>query len=216
MMTAARTSISLSQTVDWMRRFAQDLHDNEEYLTRLDAAIGDADHGINMVRGFNAVLVQLDASTVDDLGALLSLVGSTLISTVGGASGPLYGTAFLRMGSALAGKASASAAELATALAHAYDGLAARGKSNRGEKTLLDAFGPALDAFRFGFEQGQPIDELAAAASSAAEDGAAATIPLVAARGRASFLGRRSAGHQDPGATSTMYLFRALADSLRV
>ena len=193
-MTPAPTSISLCQTVDWMRRFARAIHKNEQYLTSLDSAIGDADHGINMERGFHAVAQKLEATTFDDLGAVLKLVGSTLISTVGGASGPLYGTAFLRMGGALAGKASATAAELGTALALAYEGVSARGKSGRGEKTLLDAFGPALDAFQAALARGRPIDEIAAASAAAAEDGATATIPLVASRGRASFLGREAPG----------------------
>jgi dihydroxyacetone kinase-like protein len=213
-MMASGTSISLSQAVDWVRRFAQAVYDNKDYLTRLDSAIGDADHGINMERGLNAVLFKLDAVNAENLGDLLKLVGTTLISTVGGASGPLYGTAFLRMGGALAGKASASAAELGAALALAYEGVSARGRSSRGEKTLLDAFGPALDAFQSGLDQGRRIGEIAAASAVAAEDGARATIPMVASKGRASYLGEKSAGHQDPGATSTMYLFRALAESL--
>jgi dihydroxyacetone kinase-like protein len=197
-----------------MRRFGDQLREHKELLTRLDAAIGDADHGINMDRGFAAVQQQLDAAPPTDLGTLSRTVGSTLISTVGGASGPLYGTAFLRLGGALAGKATASAPELGAALAVAYEGIAARGKSGRGEKTLLDAFGPALDAFQAACDQGQAVPGAVAAAAEAAAAGAQATIPLLATKGRASFLGAGSVGHQDPGATSMALLFQALADSL--
>jgi dihydroxyacetone kinase-like protein len=206
------TQLTLDQACDWMRRFGDALAENKEYLTRLDAAIGDSDHGINMDRGFGAVRQKLDAAPPADLGALFKLVGSTLISTVGGASGPLYGTAFLRMGGALAGKAAAGPAELRTALTLAYEGVAARGKSGRGEKTMLDAFGPALDALETDEERA--LAESAEAAARAAEEGAQATIPLLATKGRASFLGEKSIGHQDPGATSTALLFRTLADSL--
>jgi phosphoenolpyruvate---glycerone phosphotransferase subunit DhaL len=214
MTTAIAMDLTLEQTGDWMRRFGDELHDNREHLTRLDAAIGDGDHGINMDRGFQAVRQKLQDAAPTDLGALLKLVGSTLISTVGGASGPLYGTAFLRMGGALAGKTSASVLELGTALGVAYDGVAARGKSGRGEKTMLDAFGPALDAFRAAAQEPDvALADVAAAAAAATEDGVAATIPMLATRGRASFLGEKSIGHQDPGATSTLLFFRTLADS---
>jgi dihydroxyacetone kinase-like protein len=206
--------LTLEQGRDWMRRFGEAVRENKEHLTRLDAAIGDADHGINMERGFDAVQQKLDASPPDDLGWLFKLVGTTLISTVGGASGPLYGTAFLRMGGALAGKTSAGALELATALGVAYEGVATRGRSGRGEKTMLDAFGPALDAFQTGSSDGRTLPEILAAAAVAAEEGAKATVPLVATKGRASYLGEKSIGHQDPGATSTWLLFRALAESV--
>jgi dihydroxyacetone kinase-like protein len=206
--------LTLEQAVAWMRGFGDQLRENKEVLTSLDAAIGDADHGINMDRGFAAVRQKLDAAPASDLGTLFKTVGSTLISTVGGASGPLYGTAFLRMGGALAGKATAAAPDLGAALAAAYEGMAARGKSGRGEKTMLDAFGPALDAFQAASDRGQALADAVAAAAMAAATGATATIPLVATKGRASFLGAGSAGHQDPGATSTALLFQALAASL--
>ncbi len=213
-MIATATELTLDQALAWMRRLGEVLSQHKEQLTRLDAAIGDADHGINMDRGFVAVREKLAAAQPEDLGALFKLVGSTLISTVGGASGPLYGTAFLRMGGALAGKASAQPAEVAAALAVAYEGIAARGKSARGEKTMLDSFGPALDVFQR--EQATTVDlpTLAAAAALAAEEGARATIPLLATKGRASFLGEGSIGHQDPGATSTMLFFHTLAESV--
>jgi dihydroxyacetone kinase-like protein len=165
-----------------------------------------------MDRGFTAVCSALDAEQPADLGALFTLVGRTLISTVGGASGPLYGTAFLRLGGVLAGKTAAGAADLASALAQAYDGIAARGRSALGEKTMLDAFGPAVEAFQNGGDR--TLSDLALAAAAAAEDGARGTIPLRALRGRASFLGEYSIGHQDPGAASTSLLFRALATAV--
>jgi len=208
------TQLTLDQACEWVRRFGDEISQNKEYLTRLDATIGDGDHGINMDRGFGAVRQKLDAAPPADLGALFKLVGSTLISTVGGASGPLYGTAFLRMGGALAGKVSASAPELGTALAVAYDGVAARGKSGRGEKTMLDALGPALDAFQRAQGDGHALPEVATAAAAAAEEGVKATIPMLATKGRASFLGENSVGHQDPGATSTFLFFRTLSDTV--
>jgi dihydroxyacetone kinase-like protein len=210
----AATDLTLARAGDWMRRFGQAIQEQKASLSELDAAIGDGDHGINMERGALAVQHALDVTPPADLGTLFQLVGSTLISTVGGASGPLYGTAFLRMGGALAGKASASALEVGAALEVAYEGMAARGKSRRGDKTILDAFGPAVEAFQGGQSNGAAVPEAAAQAARAAEEGMRETIPMLATRGRASFLGERSRGHQDPGATSTYLLFRALADSL--
>jgi dihydroxyacetone kinase-like protein len=207
--------LTLYRTCDWMRRFGDEIVRNREYLTRLDAAIGDGDHGINMDRGFGAVRQKLEVASPGDLGALFKLVGSTLISMVGGASGPLYGTAFLRMGGALAGKATCSLPEFSTALTLAYEGVAARGRSHRGEKTMLDAFGPAIDALIVGQVQGRSLTESVASSAATAEEGASATIPMLATKGRASFLGENSVGHQDPGATSTALLFQTLAASLQ-
>jgi dihydroxyacetone kinase-like protein len=209
--------LTLDQALDWMRRFGDELRAHRDELTQLDSAIGDADHGINMDRGFTAVqskLAQTDGGPAD-LGALFKLVGSTLISTVGGASGPLYGTAFLRMGGALAGKTAASAPELGAALAIAYEGVATRGRSGRGEKTMLDAFGPAVDTFQAAQESKLLLRPAAAAAAAAAVDGMRATIPLQATKGRASFLAEKSIGHRDPGATSTALLFQTLAASVQ-
>jgi dihydroxyacetone kinase-like protein len=215
MTTSIAMDLTLEQGMDWMRGFADRLHERRDELTRLDAAIGDGDHGINMDRGFQAVVQKLDGPAPADLGSLFKAVGSTLISTVGGASGPLYGTAFLRMGGALAGKTSAGARELAAALGVAYDGVAMRGKSARGEKTMLDSFGPALDVFQAPENGDRDLTVVAEEAAVAAERGAAATIPLLATKGRASFLGENSIGHQDPGATSTALFFETLADALR-
>lgn len=196
----------------WLRRSAQVLHEQREYLTGLDAAIGDGDHGINMDRGFTAVMAKLPTVAEADVGTILKTVGTTLVSTVGGASGPLYGTAFLRAGTALAGKQELQPADVVAGLEAALEGVMARGKAQRGEKTIVDALGPAVDALKVSVAAGQPTSEALHAAADAAEQGMAATIPLVATKGRASYLGERSAGHQDPGATSTALLLRAVFD----
>lgn len=193
----------------WLRRSAQVLHEQRDYLTGLDAAIGDGDHGINMDRGFTAVMAKLPTVAEADVGTILKTVGTTLVSTVGGASGPLYGTAFLRAGTALAGKQELQPADVVAGLEAALEGIMARGKAQRGEKTMLDALGPAVDALKASIAADQPLSEALHAAADAAEQGAQATIPLVATKGRASYLGERSAGHQDPGATSTTLLLRA-------
>lgn len=216
MTTQQDDAYTLARAGDWIRRFAAEIHRRRDELTALDAAIGDGDHGINMDRGCAAVLQRLASTPPEDLGALCKLVGTTLISTVGGASGPLYGTAFLRMGAALAGTTAASADDLATALHAAYEGVAARGKSTRGEKTMLDAFGPALDALQAARVEGRSLREAIADATTAASHGARATIPLQATRGRASYVGAGSVGHQDPGATSMAIFFQSLAESVGV
>lgn len=201
----------------WLRRFAEVVHDHAAELTELDSAIGDADHGSNMDRGMRAVVGALDAGDagdVGDAGAMLKKAGMTLVSTVGGASGPLYGTFFLRAGGGLAGGQAADAATLGAALRAGLEGVVARGKAQQGDKTMVDALVPALDAYDAAVAGGAGIADALSAAADAAEAGCAATIPLVARKGRASYLGQRSAGHQDPGATSTALLLRSAADSL--
>jgi phosphoenolpyruvate---glycerone phosphotransferase subunit DhaL len=193
----------------WLRRSAQVLNEQREYLTDLDAAIGDADHGINMDRGFKAVMEKLPTVAGADIGTILKTVGTTLVSTVGGASGPLYGTAFLRAGTALVGKQELQPADVAAGLGAALEGITARGRAQRGEKTMVDALAPAVDAFKAAVDAGQPLQDALRAAAGASEQGMLATIPLVATKGRASYLGERSAGHQDPGATSVTLLLRA-------
>jgi phosphoenolpyruvate---glycerone phosphotransferase subunit DhaL len=193
----------------WLRRSAQALNEQREYLTDLDAAIGDADHGINMDRGFKAVMEKLPTVAGADIGTILKTVGTTLVSTVGGASGPLYGTAFLRAGTALAGKQELQPADVAAGLSAALEGIMARGRAQRGEKTMVDALAPAVDAFKAAVDAGQPLQDALRAAADASEQGMLATIPLVATKGRASYLGERSAGHQDPGATSVTLLLHA-------
>lgn len=196
--------------LDWLRRSAALLHEQREYLTSLDAAIGDGDHGINMDRGFTAVVEKLPAVAEVDIGTILKTVGTTLVSTVGGASGPLYGTAFLRAGTALAGKLELQPEDALAGLEAAYEGVVARGHAQRGEKTMVDAFGPAIDAFKAALAESKSLQESLKAAADAAEEGMRATIPLVATKGRASYLGERSAGHQDPGATSLALLLREM------
>ena len=196
----------------FVRLFAGRIHDARDDLTRLDSAIGDADHGINMDRGFSAVVAKLDGPAADDLGAAAKGVGMTLISTVGGASGPLYGTFFLRMAAAFGDAATVDAAGLGAAIRAALEGVVHRGKAEVGDKTMVDALAPAVDAFDAAAAQG--IGAALAAAAAAAADGRDRATPLVARKGRASYLGERSAGHQDPGATSTTILLESLRDAV--
>ncbi|SNY30864.1 dihydroxyacetone kinase subunit DhaL [Paractinoplanes atraurantiacus] len=181
----------------WIREFARLIAANKELLTELDSAIGDGDHGVNMDRGLTAVVSALDAEPPETPSALFKKVGMTLISKVGGASGPLYGTAFLRMAAA-----AGDSVELGKVLRAGLDGVVARGKAEPGDKTMVDALRPAVEAL----EGGGSVQE----AVRAAEQGRDATIPMVARKGRASYLGERSAGHADPGATSVTLLLKAL------
>jgi len=189
---------------------------NKEWLTELDSAIGDADHGINMTRGFTAVAVKLDSLSNDmEPAAVLKTVGMTLISTVGGASGPLYGTAFLRSAAAVAGKSELDRDAVAAILAAAIAGIKERGKAVQGEKTMLDALEPAYAAFEAGAVAGKNLAECLAMARDAAGQGVEYTKTIIATKGRASYLGERSLGHQDPGATSTYIILSTLADFSR-
>ncbi len=203
--------VTLDQLVAWLSRYSTVVTEQRQYLTDLDSAIGDADHGSNMDRGMAAAVAAVAAAppaTIADLG---KTVGMTLVSTVGGASGPLYGTFFLRFGVAGGAVDSLDAAGLGAALRAGVDGIVARGKAVLEDKTMLDALLPALDAYDAA---GASVSDATAAAASAAEAGRDATIPLVARKGRASYLGERSAGHMDPGAASSSLLLRALADEL--
>jgi phosphoenolpyruvate---glycerone phosphotransferase subunit DhaL len=204
----------------WLRLAATRLHDHAPVLTALDQAIGDGDHGTNMDRGFAAIVAQLDGGAPEGDGerataaARLRTAGRTLISTVGGAAGPLYGTALMRAGGAIAGSDGATSAPevVITGLDAAILGIQALGKATAGEKTMLDALLPAIEAGRAEKARGADAAAVTAAMATAAEAGSAATIPLLATKGRASYLGERSIGHQDPGATSAALLLRALAD----
>ena len=204
----------------WLRLAATRLHEQAPALTALDQAIGDGDHGTNMDRGFAAIVAMLDEAAADGEGdramaaARLRVAGRTLISTVGGAAGPLYGTALMRAAGAIAGAdGTATAGDVAIAgLDAAIGGIQALGKATAGEKTMLDALTPAAEAGRVAIARGADQAALTAAVAAAAEAGAAATIPMLATKGRASYLGERSIGHQDPGATSAALLLRALAD----
>jgi dihydroxyacetone kinase-like protein len=192
------------------------LHQNKEYLTELDSAIGDADHGINMDRGFQAIAKKLpELGNMTDIGAILKACGMTLITTVGGASGPLYGTAFLQAGSALAGKQELEPGDLLVAGEAALKGVLMRGKATLGDKTMVDALTPAIAALEVALAAGAKAAEALEKASTAAEAGMTGTIPIQARKGRASYLGERSIGHQDPGATSSFLLIRTMAETAR-
>ncbi len=195
----------------WLRDYAEVIHANAGVLTELDSAIGDADHGANMDRGMKAVVAALDGG-FEAPDALLKKAGMTLVSTVGGASGPLYGTFFLRVGTALAGVTEIGADDLGKALRAGVEGIVARGKAELGDKTMYDAWAPALEAYDAAVAEG--IGPALQAAATAAAKGRDDTIPLVARKGRASYLGERSAGHQDPGATSTTLLLESAARTL--
>lgn len=206
----------------WLRLSAERIHDQADALTALDRAIGDGDHGLNMDRGFTAIKALLDAGVPEAdgdrarAGTTLRTAGRTLISTVGGAAGPLYGTAFMRAGGAiLASEPDRPPGEIAlSALEAAIGGIAGLGKATVGEKTMIDALVPAHAAGQAALDDGGDIGAVVRAMAGAAETGAAATIPLLATKGRASYLGERSIGHQDPGATSSALLLRALADAV--
>ena len=205
--------VSYSQASDWIRAFAATVAENKVYLTELDSAIGDADHGINMNRGMQAVVAKIDGISGPDIGALLKTVGMTLVSTVGGAGGPLYGTLFLQMGTSAAGKSELSPDDWAAALAAGVAGVRSRGKAELGDKTMVDALAPAVQALQAALADGSTFDDALRRSAEAAEGGMKGTIPLVARKGRASYLGERSAGHQDPGATSSWLLVSGAAEA---
>ena len=198
----------------WLRAFADAVTENAAELTKLDSAIGDADHGANMRRGMTAAVGKLDAAPDATPAALLKTAGMTLVSTVGGASGPLYGTLFLRMATSSGSTATLDAATFAKALRAGMEGVVARGKAEAEDKTMYDALAPAVDALDASLASGAPISDALRVASTAADKGRDATIPMLARKGRASYLGERSVGHQDPGATSAALLIAAAAEAL--
>jgi phosphoenolpyruvate---glycerone phosphotransferase subunit DhaL len=212
-MEAVRVTVPYAQVLTWIEQFGATVAENKEYLTELDSAIGDADHGINIDRGMKAALGKLEGVEGDDIGNLLKTVGMTLVSTIGGAGGPLYGTLFLQMGAATAGKSELEPEDWAGALDAAVDGVQMRGKAEVGDKTMIDALIPARDAFRAALADGASFEEALGKSAEGAEEGMRATIPLVARKGRASYLGERSAGHQDPGATSSQLLIKTAAET---
>jgi phosphoenolpyruvate---glycerone phosphotransferase subunit DhaL len=201
-----------AQAVAWVRASAAVVEENAAALTRLDAAIGDGDHGTNMNRGFKAALQRLEGLQDEDLGGVFKAVGMALISKVGGASGPLYGSFYLALGKELGDAAEVDDGRLAAALRAGYQGVVARGKAQLEDKTMLDAWHPALEALDAALAAGEGLGAALDAAEQAAAAGMKATIPLVARKGRASYLGERSRDHQDPGATSSHLLVKALAD----
>ncbi|MBV9690034.1 MAG: dihydroxyacetone kinase subunit L [Ktedonobacteraceae bacterium] len=198
--------------IRWLDCIADELKAKADYLTQLDSPIGDADHGTNMERGFSAVHAKFPTMTAMDIATQLKTVGTTLVSTVGGASGPLYGTAFLRAGGAVAGKQELIASDIVAMLEAFLGGITARGKAQVGEKTMVDALTPALHMAKQELDQGASIADMTAKAAAAAEEGMKATIPMLATKGRASYLAERSIGHQDPGATSSWIMLRCLAE----
>jgi phosphoenolpyruvate---glycerone phosphotransferase subunit DhaL len=199
----------------WMRDVAEAMRAESSHLTQLDAAIGDGDHGVNMERGFSAVEKALAGQNSNvPPGRLLIVAGKTLVSTVGGASGPLWGVALRRAGRSLGDRESFDGAQLAEALQAAIDGIVELGAAAPGDKTMIDALMPAVEVLNAGLAGGKPLDQALALAADAAEDGAKATVPMQARKGRASYLGERSIGHQDPGATSSALIVRALAGAV--
>jgi dihydroxyacetone kinase-like protein len=205
--------LDLPALQSWIREFARLVADRRDELTELDAAIGDADHGANMDRGMSAAVSALDTAPPADPSALLKQVGMTLISKVGGASGPLYGTLFLRM-AGVAGNGELDAGTWARALRAGLEGVVARGKAEPGDKTMIDALGPACDALDAALAEGTSFAEALQRSAAAAARGRDATVPMLARKGRASYLGERSIGHQDPGATSATLLVDAAVTAL--
>ena len=203
---------SVAQAVAWVRATASVIDDNAAALTRLDSAIGDGDHGTNMNRGFKAAVQRLDGLEAEDFSGLFKAVGMALIGKVGGASGPLYGSLFLGMGKELGDATEAEDERLAAALRAGYDSVVARGKAQLEDKTMLDAWHPALEALDAALAGGKELGPALDEAAASAEAGMKATIPMIARKGRASYLGERSRDHQDPGATSTHLILKTLAD----
>jgi dihydroxyacetone kinase-like protein len=203
--------LGVDWAVDWLKLSAKAMAEHRTELIELDRAIGDSDHGENMDRGFQAVLQKLAETPPETAGAALKAAAMALMSKVGGAAGPLYGTAYLRAATSLGDSTDIDADALASALAAARDGVVARGKAETGDKTMIDAWTPAVEAARNAAADGGDVLAVLQAAAEAAEVGAVATDPLVARKGRASYLGERSAGHRDPGAASTALLLRAAA-----
>ena len=208
------SNISADKFISWIERYAGHIADHKDYLTELDSAIGDGDHGANMHRGFQAVLAKKADLRDKDVGALFKTVAMTLIQNVGGASGALYGTFFLQVSSAAGAKNEVSPSEFGTLLEKGLAGIVLRGKAAVGDKTMVDALQPGIKAYKCSIGAGEDLKEALENAMRAAEEGLRSTIPIVARKGRASYLGERSAGHPDPGATSTVLLFRAAAETL--
>ena len=208
-------SVGKAEVVKWLEVLQQVYAGNRQWLTELDSAIGDADHGINMDRGFTAVKAELAAHPPSDIRSVFQSVATVLIRHVGGAAGPLYGTFFLRAAATCAGKTEIEAADAVALFQAGVEGVGQRGKAAAGDKTMLDALLPALDAMRNRLEDGCGLTVVLDAGAAAAQAGMLATIPMQARKGRASYLGARSIGHQDPGATSSYLLLQAAADTWR-
>jgi len=208
------SNITADQILAWIERYATRIAEEKDYLTKLDSDIGDADHGSNMHRGFQAVLAKKSELQGKDIGALLKIVAMTLISNVGGAAGALYGTFFLQASAVAGTRTELSPNEFLYILEKGLAGIVLRGKAAIGDKTMVDALQPAVKACKKSIEAGETLSQVLTKAVAAAETGLKSTIPLMARRGRASYLGERSIDHQDPGATSTYLLFKAAAETL--
>lgn len=207
-------TITRDKLIAWLEKLSVVMRDKRDFLTELDAAIGDADHGINMDRGFGKVLEKLPSVKEKDLGTILKTVGMTLMSSVGGASGPLYGTFYMKAGMTLAGKEEIDAPDLVAFLKAGVEGILQRGRPERSDKTLYDVWAPVLDTVEAAVDNGASVKDAVAKAVGTAEKGVQDTIPLQARKGRASYLGERSIGHRDPGAMSSCLMIRALHEIL--
>lgn len=208
-------TLSRDDVIRWLHLFAQSIETNKDYLTELDSAIGDADHGINMHRGMQAVVAKLPTVAESDIGSVLKTVGMTLVSTVGGASGPLYGTFFIQMASEASNKMELTPEDYLTSLQAGINGILMRGKAQLNDKTMLDAFQPALETLKQAVADNVTFVEALQQSADSAAAGRDATIPMLARKGRASYLGERSIGHQDPGATSAHLLLQSLAEAVK-
>lgn len=207
--------ITTDDVLTCLHRMAAIIEENKKYLTKLDSAIGDADHGINMDRGFKTILKKVPSVEDKDAGTILKTAGMALVSSVGGAGGPLYGTAFMQAGMAVTGKYELDPEDVLGALDAALKGVIMRGKANLGDKTMVDAITPAVNSMRDALENGAGTIDALDEAAAAAKQGMEETIPMLAKKGRASYLGERSIGHQDPGATSSYLLIQTMADVAR-
>ena len=206
--------IDSSKTIEILKAMAERIEAEKEYLTELDNEIADGDHGVNMAKGFNAVVAKISTMEGKDIGSLLKTTGMTLVSTVGGSAGPLYGTAFMKAGAALKDKMEIDGNDLVAALEAAIGGIKMRGKATVGEKTMLDAICPAYEAIKEAVEAGDDIKAALAKGVEAAKAGVEYTKTIKATKGRASYIGERSIGHQDPGATSSLYMMEAMLAQL--
>ncbi len=213
-MSKNEITITKDDIVEWLKATAAVLDENAQYLTELDAPIGDADHGINMDRGFKKVMSKLPSVEDKDIGAILKAAGMALISSVGGAGGPLYGTLYMDAGKAVAGKTELSGDDLADLIEAGLKGVVKLGKARLGDKTMVDALTPAVEALRQSVTNGASLIEALHAMTDAAQKGMKDTIPMLAKKGRASYLGERSIGHQDPGATSSYLVLKTLSETI--
>lgn len=206
--------VTKDEIVAWLEKTAEVLKENKKYLTELDSPIGDADHGVNMDRGFKKVMSKLPSVEDKDIGTILRTGGMALVSSVGGAAGPLYGTLYMEAGKAVSGKMELSEQDLVELVDAALEGVVKRGRAKPGDKTMVDALTPAVEALREAVSNGKDTGEALQAMTEAAHQGMKDTIPMLAKKGRASYVGERSIGHQDPGATSSYMILKALKDTV--